>query len=179
LAHCGNGSTEVPRDAAVGIARGDAPRDLFSLPKAEHPSRASALAWRNTAPSLKHAVKVAGSLAQSSADPQDLDNTLAPLMSKPSPPRPGPRVRSKVVRYARRVAFGHNLCLLATPEGGRYWQYRYRFQGREKLVALGCYPEIPIESARARHQAVRQMLGIGVDPADQRKALRQIFAQRV
>jgi transposase-like protein len=89
------------------------------------------------------------------------------------------RARSGGVRYPRKVSFGHSLYLLLMPKGGRYWQYRYRFEGRAKLLSLGCYPDVPMESARARHQAARQLLALGVDPAVQRCALRQISASEV
>ncbi|MGA7538088.1 MAG: Arm DNA-binding domain-containing protein [Steroidobacteraceae bacterium] len=51
------------------------------------------------------------------------------------------------------MSFGHSLYLLVTPQGGRHWHYRYRFQGREKVLSLRCYPEVPTESAWARHHA--------------------------
>lgn len=63
--------------------------------------------------------------------------------------------------------------------GGRYWRYRYRFDGRENLISLGLYPEVPIESARARHHAARQLLALGVNPADRRKALHRISVERI
>ncbi len=88
-----------------------------------------------------------------------------------------PRIRRGVVRYARKVSFGRSLYLLVTPKGGRYWRYRYRFQGRERVLALGCYPEVPTKSARARRQVARRLLASGIDPAGRRKALRQISAE--
>ena len=87
--------------------------------------------------------------------------------------------RRTFVRYARRVSFGGGLHLLVSPTGGRYWRYRYRFDGRENLISLGLYPEVPIESAQARHHAARQLLALGVNPADRRKALRRISAERI
>ncbi|HEX5458561.1 MAG TPA: IS6 family transposase [Steroidobacteraceae bacterium] len=88
----------------------------------------------------------------------------------------GRRTRRAVARYARKVSFGRSLYLLVTPNGGRDWRYRYRFEGRERVLALGCYPEVPTKSARARHQAARRLLASGIDPADRRKILRQISA---
>jgi hypothetical protein len=75
------------------------------------------------------------------------------------------------------ISGGRSLYLLVTAKGGRYWQYRYRFEGRERMLALGCYPEVPTKSARARHQAARRLLASGIDPAGRRKALRQISAE--
>jgi transposase-like protein len=110
------------------------------------------------------------------------DLTPPPLthqISRPAAPRiRGERARLGIVRYPRRVSFGHSLYLLVTPQGGRLWHYRYRFQGREKLLSLGCYPDVPMESARARQHAARQLLDLGVDPAERRNDIRQISGER-
>ena len=113
-----------------------------------------------------------------SGDPQTTQRPLTHQISIPGfhSRLPGRRIRRSVVRYARKVSYGGSLYLLVTPNGGRYWRYRYRFQGRERVLALGCYPEVPTKSARARHQAARRLLASGIDPAGRRKALRQISA---
>ena len=36
------------------------------------------------------------------------------------------------------------LYLLVNPTGGRYWRRKYRFEGRERLLALGVYPDVPL-----------------------------------
>jgi len=123
--------------------------------------------------------------ALSSTTPPDLmEKTLPPLTHQNSIARTHPLVNRRhprriFVRYPRRVSFGGGLHLLVSPTGGRYWRYRYRFDGRENLISLGLYPEVPIESARARQQVARQLLALGVNPADRRKALRLISAERV
>jgi hypothetical protein len=113
-----------------------------------------------------------------------LENARLPLthqisLARSHPRAPARRARSAFVRYQRKVSFGRGLHLLVVPKGSRYWRFRYRFEGQEKLISLGCYPQIPIESARARHQQARQLLALGVDPAGRGKALRQIFAEPV
>jgi hypothetical protein len=32
---------------------------------------------------------------------------------------------------------------LVTPGGGKWWRLKYRFAGKEKLLSLGVYPEVP------------------------------------
>jgi hypothetical protein len=68
-------------------------------------------------------------------------------------------VRSKAARldieprrHARKIVDGRGLYLLLTPNGGRYWRYNYRFEGKHKTLALGIHPDISLEKARARHQ---------------------------
>jgi hypothetical protein len=65
------------------------------------------------------------------------------------------------------------LYLLVVPTGGRYWRYNYRFNGKQKTLALGIYPDVPLEAARIRHRAARQLLATGTDPALRRKDLRK------
>ena len=87
--------------------------------------------------------------------------------------------KNGVVRYRRRVSFGQSLYLLVMPTGRRYWQYRYRFEGRQNVLSFGRYPYVPIETAWARRHAARHFIEAGVDPAGEREALRRIFVSGV
>jgi hypothetical protein len=60
------------------------------------------------------------------------------------------------------------------PRGGRYWRYKYRYDGKPKTLALGTYLDVPVDRARARHQAARQLLAAGIDPASWKRELRAI-----
>lgn len=90
-----------------------------------------------------------------------------------------PRLTDAVVRLieplrcTRKVADGNGLYLMVVPSGGRYWRYNYRFNGKQKTLALGIYPDVPLEKARERHQRARGLLAAGVDPAAQRLELRR------
>jgi hypothetical protein len=59
---------------------------------------------------------------------------------------------------------------MVTPSGGRLWRWKYRFEGAEKLMALGRYPEISLAEARERRDAARRRLANGIDPMAERKA---------
>jgi hypothetical protein len=76
----------------------------------------------------------------------------------------------RYVRYARRASDGRGLYLLVMPNGGRYWRYNYRFNGKHKTLALGVHPDIPLEAARERHQIARSLLADGIDPSDRKRA---------
>ena len=68
---------------------------------------------------------------------------------------------------------GGGLYLLITPTGGKLWRFKYRFEGKEKLLALGAYPAISLADARERRASARKQLGNGIDPASVKKAQKQ------
>jgi integrase len=68
---------------------------------------------------------------------------------------------------------GDGLYLLITPTGGKLWRFKYRFEGKEKLLALGAYPEISLADARERRAIARKQLANGIDPASVKKAQKQ------
>ncbi len=62
------------------------------------------------------------------------------------------------------------LFLLLTPAGGKLWRYSYRFEGKQKTLAMGSYPEISLKEARERHIDARRMVANGIDPSGVRQA---------
>lgn len=68
---------------------------------------------------------------------------------------------------------GGGLFLLITPQGGKLWRLKYRFGGKEKLLALGTYPEISLADARQRREQARSQVAHGIDPGALRKAMKQ------
>jgi hypothetical protein len=73
----------------------------------------------------------------------------------------------------RKISDGGGLYLMVVPAGGRYWRYNYRFNGQQKTIALGVYPDVPLQKARARHEEARRLLAAGVDPSLERRTLRK------
>lgn len=65
---------------------------------------------------------------------------------------------------------GAGLYLDLTKAGGRYWRLKYRFEGKEKLLALGVYPAVSLREAREQAAAARMALQAGDDPGALRKA---------
>lgn len=67
---------------------------------------------------------------------------------------------------------GNGLFLLVTKSGGKKWRLKYLFNGKEKLLALGAYPEISLAEARVKAGEARKQVAGGVDPSETRKALK-------
>jgi len=64
---------------------------------------------------------------------------------------------------------GGGMYLLVDTKGGKCWRLKYRFSGKEKLLALGVYPEISLKDARERRDAARKQLAFGTDPSQTKK----------
>lgn len=72
-----------------------------------------------------------------------------------------------------KVSDSGGLFLLITPTGSKYWRLKYRFNSKEKLLAIGVYPIISLAEAREkRDQAKKQILN-GVDPSVFKKTSKQ------
>ena len=59
---------------------------------------------------------------------------------------------------------GDGLFLLVTPPGSKYWRLKYFYAGKEKLLALGVYPEVSLTDARERRNQARKAIAAGNDP---------------
>ncbi|MBE0597933.1 MAG: integrase arm-type DNA-binding domain-containing protein [Desulfuromonadales bacterium] len=70
------------------------------------------------------------------------------------------------------------LFLIVTPTGGKWWRFKYRAGGKEKLLSLGTYPEVSLAEARAKKDAARKQVAAGVDPSEARKEERLADAER-
>jgi len=70
------------------------------------------------------------------------------------------------------------LYLEVSPSGGKWWRLKYRFEGKEKRLSLGVYPDVGLKEARDRRDAARKVLADGVDPSANRKAQKAAKADR-
>ncbi len=73
---------------------------------------------------------------------------------------------------------GGSLFLIVTPSGGKWWRLKYRFDNKEKLLSLGTYPDVGLKDARARQAEARKLLANGIDPGENRKAMKAVKADR-
>jgi len=69
-----------------------------------------------------------------------------------------------------KMADGRGMYLEVMPNGSKYWRLKYRFHGKEKRLALGVYPDVPLALARERRDNARKLLAQDIDPGEQKKA---------
>ena len=79
------------------------------------------------------------------------------------------------------------LFLQVTPSGGKWWRFKYQFDGKEKLISLGIYPEVPlagkwydpkttkiwISGARDKRDKAKELIVSDINPSDNRKAVKR------
>lgn len=69
-----------------------------------------------------------------------------------------------------KVSDGGGLYVLVTPDGSKLWRWKYRFGGKEKLLALGKYPATSLKLARKNRGDAAELLAEGVDPSAKRQS---------
>lgn len=72
---------------------------------------------------------------------------------------------------------GQGLYLEVMPTGSKLWRLKYRYADKEKRLAFGIYPAVPLQQARLRRTEAREQLANGIDPGEQKKTDKQ--AQKV
>ena len=86
--------------------------------------------------------------------------------------------RAQPSKKSRKMFDGRGLYLEVSPRGGKWWRLKYRFEGKDKRISLGVYPDVSLKEARQRCEDDRRLLAGGVDPSAHRQALKAAKAQR-
>ena len=77
-----------------------------------------------------------------------------------------------------KIADFEGLYLLVTPTGSKCWRFKYRFAGKEKVLALGLYPDLSLSDARDRRGQARKALAAGNDPSDIKREARRMVLDK-
>ena len=77
-----------------------------------------------------------------------------------------------------KIAEEKGLFMYVTPQGNKYWRLKYRFGGKEKLLALGVYDDVTLAKARVKRDEARKLLADDIDPGEHRKIMKQVSDER-
>ena len=88
--------------------------------------------------------------------------------------------RAKPAAKPYRLADSGGLYLEVAPTGGKWWRWKYRrpITRKENRLSLGTYPDTSLADARVQRDEARKLLAAGVDPGEQRKAVKVAGAER-
>ncbi|ORJ23464.1 tyrosine-type recombinase/integrase [Rouxiella badensis] len=71
-----------------------------------------------------------------------------------------------------KISDGKGLYLLVHPNGSKYWQAAYRYDGKQKVFSIGTYPTVSLVEARTSLLEMKSLLASGIDPPQQKKAVK-------
>lgn len=74
-------------------------------------------------------------------------------------------LKPRNVRYEISKEGGHGLGIRVTPKGQKTFIYRYKFQNKQRGMALGTYPELSLQDANLLHAKALSQVKKGIDPA--------------
>ncbi|APG23909.1 tyrosine-type recombinase/integrase [Syntrophotalea acetylenica] len=90
---------------------------------------------------------------------------------------------AKPTAKPRKMFDGDGLYLLISPTQkpgrGKSWRFKYFFDGKEKLLSMGSYPEIGLAEARSRRDQARKLIANGIDPAKERQRQKRERAAQI
>lgn len=75
---------------------------------------------------------------------------------------------------AYKLSDGDGLFLLISPNGSKYWRFKYYFNGKEKLLALGVYDQITLAEARLKRNKARSLLNNEIDPGQSKQESKRL-----
>lgn len=77
------------------------------------------------------------------------------------------KLTDKQIRHLKtpgKYADGGGLYVYFHKNGSKYWRMKYYFAKKEKLLAIGVYPDISLQEARKRREEAKELLRKHIDP---------------
>ncbi|NUC56461.1 integrase arm-type DNA-binding domain-containing protein [Escherichia coli] len=74
---------------------------------------------------------------------------------------------------------GDGMSLLVKPTGSKYWRFRFRFGGKQHLMAFGVYPDVSLADARKKREEARKLVAAGIDPREHKRAVKEEQAKEI
>ena len=73
-----------------------------------------------------------------------------------------------------KLSDSEGMYLLVKKNGSKYWRLKYRILGKEKVFAIGVYPQISLAAARIEKTKAKETIAAGNDPSANKKAAKNI-----
>ncbi len=80
---------------------------------------------------------------------------------------------AKPLDKSYKLTDGDGMHLMVHTNGSKYWRLQYRFGGKQKMLALGVYPDISLAEAREKRDTARKLIANGFDPSEKRKEVKE------
>ena len=77
---------------------------------------------------------------------------------------------AKSLEKEYKLTDGFGMHLLVHPNGSKYWRLSYRFDKKQRILALGVYPSVSLSKARELRDEARKLIAEGIDPNAKKKS---------
>ncbi|HDZ9833991.1 TPA: tyrosine-type recombinase/integrase [Yersinia enterocolitica] len=77
---------------------------------------------------------------------------------------------AKSLEKEYKLTDGFGMHLLVHPNGSKYWRLSYRFEKKQRILALGVNPSVSLSKARERRDEARKLIAEGIDPNAKKKS---------
>ncbi|MEQ1837040.1 MAG: Arm DNA-binding domain-containing protein, partial [Candidatus Nitrotoga sp.] len=81
--------------------------------------------------------------------------------------------KAKPTDKHKKLFDGGGMYLMVHTNGSKYWRMDYRFNGKQKTLSLGVYPDVSLSQARERREDARKLLANGGDPSAIKQTAKQ------
>jgi integrase len=66
---------------------------------------------------------------------------------------------------------GEAMYLRVYPNGSKYWQLQYWFDGKQKILSMGVWPNISLKDAREKRYEAKKKIKEGINPIEEKKEI--------
>jgi integrase len=68
---------------------------------------------------------------------------------------------------------GEGMYLRVYPNGSKYWQLQYWFDGKQKILSFGIWPDTSLKEAREKRHEAKKQIKDGINPIEEKRKERQ------
>ena len=68
---------------------------------------------------------------------------------------------------------GEGMYLRVYPNGSKYWQLQYWFDGKQKILSIGVWPDVSLINAREKRYEAKKKIKDGINPIEEKRKERQ------
>ena len=72
-----------------------------------------------------------------------------------------------------KLAVGRGLDLLVKTDASKHWQFSFKFDAKENMLAIGCYPEVSLSNAEKKATIAFKLKAQGINPRENKKAAKK------
>ncbi|MBT5833231.1 MAG: integrase arm-type DNA-binding domain-containing protein [Deltaproteobacteria bacterium] len=79
------------------------------------------------------------------------------------------QAKPKIKQY--KLTDGEGMYLRVYPNGSKYWQLQFWFEGKQKILSFGVWPDISLKEARDKRFVAKKIIKEGINPIEEKKEI--------